>query len=327
MMKSMRRVKRIYLSILTLMFLGIIFGTVSYAWISLATINNIDGLSLGASSGNELEISLDGINYSTQLPAASLTDLVGEIKLIDITSLDGKTFETGGLRPIGTARANLHYLSFELWFQTARPEINVFLINNVSDLVQFDSTMNGTYVVSRGVSWVAKYTFQNGPEATDIVEKGDRDTYYASESIRISINEENDNLNPLDIRPIDELKSFLFDPSENPERGYGFAYGAYSYFLAISDEYIMLPTELQIASYRLTEFDPNNPYIALDDDSQVATLIPTDDINEDGDPLYRGKVRINIWIEGWDADAFDSVEDDRVLIQLQFKVANFAANE
>lgn len=325
-MRRILGIRRIYISILTLMFLGLIFGTVSYAWISLATINNIDGLSLGASSGNELEISLDGVNYSTQLPAASLTDLFREIRLIDVTSIDGKTFETGGLRPTGPAIANQHYLSFELWFQTIRPEKNVFLINNVSDLVTFDTTMNGTYVVSRGVSWVAKHTFPNGPEATDIVEKGDRDTYYASKSIRISVHELNDNLNPLDIRSSDELKNFLYDPSENSLRGYGLYYGAYSYFLANTDKILFLPAEMQIASYRLTEFDPDNPYIALDDESQIATLIATEDVNEDGKPIYRGKVQINIWIEGWDVDAFDSVYDDRVLIQLQFKVANLATN-
>jgi len=320
----MRNIKRIYLSVVTLMFLGIIFGTVSYAWISLASINNVDGLSLGASVGNELEISLDGINYSKELPATSLTELFGEIRLIDVTSIDGKTFQLGGLRPVGPATENQDYLSFELWFQTARPERNIFLINNVSDLVSFDSTMNGTYVVSRGVSWVSKFDFQNGPLATDLVHKGDRDTYYASNSIRVSLNEITDELNPLDTRSLDQLKSFLFDPSGKAERGYGFTYGAYSYFVANTRYYIDLPTAFPTVSYRLTEFDPTNPYIALSDDSQVATMIATDVVNEDGEPLYRAKVRINIWIEGWDADAFDSVENDRVLIQLQFKVANYA---
>lgn len=319
----MRNIRRIYLSFITLIFLGIIFGTVSYAWISLSTINNVDGISLGASVGNELEISLDGINFSNELPAASLTEVFGDIRLIDVTSLDGKNFQLGGLRPEGPAKENLHYLSFELWFQTARPERNIFLINNVSDLVSYDSTMNGTYVVSRGVSWAAKFDFQNGPLPTDIVHRGDRDTYYASETIRIAVNEENDQLNPLDTRTTDELRSFLFDPSGKPERGYGFAYGAHSYFIASSKYYIWLPTEFPEVSYRLTQFSPDNPYIALDDDSQVATMIDSGETNIDGDPIYRAKVRINIWIEGWDADAFDSVENDRVLIQLQFKVANF----
>lgn len=320
---NMRNIRRIYLSIITLMFLGIIFGTVSYAWISLSSINNVDGISLGASVGNELEISLDGINYSNELPAASLTELFDDIRLIDVTSLDGKNFLLGGVSPEGPAEANRHYLSFELWFQTARPERNIFLINNVSDLVTYDGTMNGTYVVSRGVSWVSRVDFQNGPLVTDIVHNGDRDTYYASETIRIAIIEENDQLNPLDTRPLDELKSFMFDPSGKPERGYGLAYGAHSYFIA-TKYYMGLPTIYPTVSYRLTEFSPDNPYIAIDDTSQVATMVASGDVNLDGDPIYRAKVKINIWIEGWDADSFDSIENDRVLIQLQFKVANYA---
>ncbi len=320
----MRQIRRIYVSIVTLLFLGIIFGTVSYAWISLSSINNVDGISLGASAGDELQISLDGINYSTELTSESLTELIGDIRLVDVTSFDGKTFSLGGLTPIGPATVNQDYLSFELWFQTVRPERNLFLINNVSDLVEYDSTMNGTYVVSRGVSWVAKYDFQNGPLPTDIVHRGDRDTYYASDTIRIAVNEENDQLNLLDTRSQDELKSFLFDPSGNPERGYGVAYGSFSYFIAHTLYYIRLPQTMPAVSYRLTTFDPGNPYIALSDDSQVATMIATEDVNEDGKIIYRAKVRINIWVEGWDADAFDAIEDDRVLIQLQFKIANYS---
>lgn len=318
----MRNIRRVYISIISLVFIAIIFGTVSYAWMTLSSINNVDGISLGASTGNELEISLDGINYSKELPAASLTELFGDIRLIDVTSVDGKNFLLGGLRAVGPAVATEHYLSFELWFQTTRPEKNIFLINNVSDLVSYDSTMNGTYVVSRGVSWVSNYDFQNGPLETDMVYKGDRDTYYASDAIRISVNEENDQLNLLDQRSSDELKSFLFDPSGNPDRGYGLSYGAYSYFVARTRYHIWLPTTTQDVSYRLTQFDPDNPYIAVDDDSQVATMVATEDVNISGKTIYRAKVRVNIWIEGWDADAFDSIEDDRVLIQLQFKVAN-----
>ncbi len=325
MMRSMRR---IYISVLTLMLLGAIFGTVSFAWFTLVSVNNIDGISLGASSGNELEISLDGINYSTQLPSESLIELFGDIRLIDVTSVDGKTFELGGLRHQGPAVPNAQYLSFELWFQTTRPEKDVFLIQNVSELVAYDTTMNGTYVVSRGVSWASKFDFQNGPLVTDMVYQGERDTYYASNAIRISVNELKDDLNVLDIRTDDQLRSFLYDPSENPDRGYGLSYGAYDYFLLNTKKYnVELPTEMPETSYRLTSFDPNNPYISLDDHSQVATLIPTEDVDEDGKTYYRGKVQINIWIEGWDADAFDSVSDDRVKIQLQFKVANVATNQ
>lgn len=325
-MKLIKSIKRIHISIFTLAIIFVLFGTGTYAWMSLATINSIDGISLGASTGNEMQISLDGVNFTNELQAADLLELFEDIRLTDVTSTDGITFYTGGLREIGEAITNQDYLSFDLWLQTTRSEKNVFLIDNISEYIEFDSLVNGTFVVSQGSPWVAEHTFQNGPLETDLVERGEQNIYYASEAIRIAVIEVNDDLNPLDLRAQSELHHLLFDPSENPERGFGHYYGAHSYFVANTRFYIMLPTVMQNTSYRLSEFDPNNPYLALDDESQVATMIATQDVDEEGKTIYRSKVRINIWVEGWDADAFLSIAGDRVRIQLQFKIANLITN-
>ncbi len=325
-MKWLKGVKRIHISLLTMMVIMALLGTGTYAWMSLATINSVDGISLGASTGNEMQISLDGVNFTNELRADDLSEVFENVRLTDVTSIDGITFYTGGLRPIGEAITNQDYLSFDLWLQTTRSERNVFLIDNVSEYVEFDSLVNGTFVVSRGTPWVAEHAFQNGPLATDMVERGEINVYYASEAIRIAVIELNDDLNPLDLRIQTKLQHLLFDPSENVERGFGHYYGAHSYFVASTRFYIMLPTVMQNASYRLSEFDPNNPYLALGDESQVATMIATQDLDEEGKTIYRSKVRINIWVEGWDADAFLSIAGDTVRIQLQFKVANLISN-
>jgi len=295
--------------------------TVTFAWISMSAISNIDGLGITASSGSELEISIDGENYSSQLPSILIQDLIGEMKLYDVTTLDGINFQTGGFRDVADALPNEHYLSFDLWFRTVRNEKSLYLINNIKDLVTFDSNMPGTYVISRGVFWVAPVSFLNGPNAQDLVEKGDLGVYYGSDTIRISVIEQNDDTNPMDLRTEDELKRFIYDPSENFDRGYGKLYGAYNYFFQTAQYWMDTPREIQQASYRLSEFDPNNPYQALDNESMVGQMIETEDINIDGKTYYRTKVRINIWIEGWDADTFDAVDKDVVKIQLQFKSA------
>ena len=312
-------IKRIYLSFITLMLLFITLGTVTFAWISMSLINNIEGLSLSASGGDELQISLDGINYNSVLTAEQLQEVFENIRLVDVTSTDGLTFQTGGLREEGPAIANEHYLSFDLWFQTSVRERHVYLVNDVSDQVAYDASATGTFVISNGVMWTAKHTFLNGPNVDDIVHKGDEGRYYAKDSIRVSITEFKDEHNENDLRVESDLNQFIFDPSGNELRGYGKTYGAYSYFVARTRYYINLPTDIQEVSYRLTEIDPYNPYQALDNESLVAVLQQTDEINEKGKTIYRGKVRINIWIEGWDADAFDAIENDRVKIQLQFK--------
>ncbi len=312
-------IKKLYISFITLILLFVTFGTVTFAWISLSTINNIEGLSLAASGGDELQISLDGINFASQLPAESLYELFDDISLVDVTSTDGLNFQTGGLRDVAPAIANEHYLSFDLYFQTSVVEHHVYLVNNVSDQVAYDTSATGTFVVSNGVMWTAKYDFWYGPGEDDQVQKGDEDRYYASDSIRISITELLDETNELDLRNEQDLNKIIFDPSGDELRGYGQPYGAFSYFFARTRHYIYLPETTQEVSYRLTEIDSLNPYQALDNTSLITILQDTGRVNEKNKPIYSGKVRINIWIEGWDADAFDAVENDRVKIQLQFK--------
>ena len=322
----MKSTKKVLISILIFLGVGLIFGSATYAWITLATINNIEGLSLTASSGDELQISIDGINYANSLPMESLITNPDGILLYDVTSLDGINFQTGGLREVGEAVVNEHYLSFDVWFRTSRHEHDVYLYNHISEEMTYDSeNLIGTYVVSKGVSWRSPHQFFNGPEIADVVETGEIDTYYADQAIRISINELIDDTNPNDLREPEELRNFMFDPSGNPERGYGASFGQFSYFFQRTLIYVNLPTETQTVSYRLSEMDPYNPYQALDNESLVATLQQTDIIDENRDrPYYQGKIRINIWIEGWDADAFDAVDKDLIKIQLQFKLAQRA---
>lgn len=320
----MKPIKKIYISLISLVLTIIIFGTATYAWISVATINNIDGLSITASTGNELQISIDGISFSNRLPTVELEEIFEDIKLYDVTSMDGMNFYTGGLREFGIANPGEHYLSFDLWFRTVREEHGIYLVNNVSQLVDYDSDMNGTYVVSRGISWRNDHAFFNGPSLDDFVQPYTVKTYYASEAVRISVVELVNDLNPLDQRQPDELRAFIYDPSENPYRGFAAGFGAYSYFLAKTGKYLELPTEMPNTSYRLTASSPFDPYQALDNDSLVAMLQPTDEVDNLGRTYYKAKVRINIWVEGWDADAFDALHRDLVKIQLQFKALNLA---
>ncbi|MBE0701276.1 MAG: hypothetical protein IH571_06285 [Acholeplasmataceae bacterium] len=318
----MIKFKKLYISVLSLVFFILIFGTVTYAWVSLATINSIDGLSLTASTGEELQISVDGINYSNVLTSEQLELLFGEISLTDITSLDGIHFFNGGLKGTGPAVQNEQYLSFDLWFKTTSQQHSVYLVSNVSDKISYDTTMPGTYVVSRGVNWRSEETFQYGPDENDIVYRGDRNIYYASEAIRFSFIEIKDEENQLDSRLEDELSTWIYDPSENAERGYGLGYGAFDYYNKRIRIKLNLPHQFPSTSYRLSHFDENNPYQALDNESKIMSLVESEEKDNQERTFYKGKVRVNIWVEGWDADAFDPINNDRVKIQLQFKALN-----
>lgn len=322
----MRNYRRTYILSLSFVLLIITLGTVTYAWVNLSLMNNVSGLDLTATSGDELELSLDGINYSHNLPEDLVRTLFDEVNLYDVTSIDGIHFQTGGLREVGEAIPNEHYLSFDLWFRTSRSQRYVYLYNNLTNTASFDTDQVGTYVLSRGVPWIAKHTFLNGPELTDVVQQGSLGIYYAKNSVRMAFIEQVDEFNENDLRDEEELIRYIFDPSEDPIRGFGKNYGAFSYFFHHTLIYMSLPREFPHTSYRLSRMDPNNPYQALDDESLIASLQITNQVDDRGRTYYSGKVRINIWIEGWDADAFDAITDDILRIQLQFKSANKAEN-
>ncbi|PKK92665.1 MAG: hypothetical protein CVV61_08560 [Tenericutes bacterium HGW-Tenericutes-6] len=281
-------------------------------------------LTLTASSGDELEMSIDGINYYNQLPLQLLLGLFEDIKLYDVTTMDGRNFYTGGLREEMPAVPNEYYLSFELWFRTTRKEEGIYLINNVSKEMNFDDQMNGTYVVSKGVTWTAKHGFFNGPTLDDWVERGTTNIYYADQAIRIGTEELIDQTNIKDTRNSDELKVFIYDPSENEYRGYGTTYGAFSYFMQASNAWIYIPIAKPDTSYRLSSTDPFDPYRATDNESLVAILQQSEHVDDNENMYYQAKIRVNIWVEGWDADAFDALDQDLVKIQLQFRALNLA---
>jgi len=317
-------VKKLHISFFSLIFILFLFGTVSYAWLSMSIINNLENITIMATSGNELEISLDGETYYNDIPLDQLDQLLKNIRLDDVTSQDGIHFIRGGVREPESATRNVEYLSFEIYFRTVRPENHVYLVNNVNHKVLYDTSTAGTFAVSKGVSWAAKHTYQNSLDPNDLVEKGDTRMYYASDAVRISIIEARDERNILDIRESHMLNRVIYDPSEDDSRGYGMPFGANHYFEIETGTQLDYPTEIPQTIYELTTFHELNPYQALNNNSLIATLQPTGTYDERGRAYYTSKIRINVWIEGWDPDTFDCILEDRIKVQLQFKVANKA---
>ena len=162
---------------MSLLFFITIFGTVTYAWFSLHKLNQLSNLRIELISGDAFQISLDGINFYNEIKMEEIERHIGEkAKLKDITSFDGKTFNFGKLdADKGIPEANKDYLSFALYFRTILKHKHVYLVENVSGYVQYDMVRDGTYVVSRGVSW--RRTARSGPDPVhDVVRTGDRMT-------------------------------------------------------------------------------------------------------------------------------------------------------
>lgn len=317
-------IKKLYITTLSMILLTLTFTTATFAWVSMGDTNRVDGLQLNMKPDSFLEFSLDGIEWSSEITTEQINELWRGSRLMDLTSTDGTNFIGNRIQLVDAELnfegiPNVNYISIELYVRTTTRYRNVYLVNNVSQEGTFDNPpARGTYVLSKGVPFRSPVTFNLGPN--DTVFENEIRTYFAKDAIRISLTELKTD-NPLDTRDNSELRSFIYDPTENPDRGYGKNYGGVDYLRKSKAVYIQLPDTPQPVIERLSNFTPDNPYIPLDENSKVATLIATDQVNEEDKTYYMGKFRLNIWVEGWDADSFDAIYEDTLLFSFEFQSA------
>ena len=318
-----KSVQKLFISILSLIFAVLLFGTVSYAWFSISTTGVVHNVTLGMSSDNKFQISLDGINYHDSISNEDIMKLISDdFELGDVTSFDGITFEKGGPSQFEPAKKNIDYLSLTLYFRTTAYEKNVYLVEDVSSEAYLNNEVEGTYIISKGINWKADNTFINGEdEVKDVVNVGDRHMFYAAEAVRIGFVEKKIIENKNDDRSEEDLNTKIFDLSRNPARGYGTSYGSLDYFNVKQGTSIEPPELFPEVITTLSKFYQYNPYIPLDDNSYILRMIETDKVDPLGDTYYVGKVEMNIWLEGWDADCFDAIYRDLLTISLKFKGA------
>ena len=298
--------RKILIAFLALILLVLTLGTSTYAWITLARASQVESITIYATLGDTLEISLDGENYYNEFPNEELYKVFKKNRLLDVTSTDGKTFTH--IDSNVEVTPNKEYISLDFYFRTdSKREHIVYLANNISNTVNYDDTEphEGTYVISKGVKYRSSFDFLY--DVDDIVRTNEIRTYYLSEAVRIST---------ISIIDGEEVVK-IFDLSGNEHRGYGKPYGAFDYYnKKQANIQLTLPTKIPPTIYELTEFDPNGPF-SYDDRSKLLVL---DEIQVVGEKTYyTGKLTMNIWVEGWDADLFDPVVYDRIKIQLQFK--------
>ncbi|NLG31794.1 MAG: hypothetical protein GX546_04415 [Acholeplasmataceae bacterium] len=304
--------RRTIIAFLALMLLALTLGASTFAWISIARTSQIESITLIATLGDKLEISLDGETYYKDLPAEEMAKVFKKIRLLDVTTTDGKTFTH--IKDNVIVEPNSEYISVDFYFRTESiREKEVYLANNISNEVNYSDSKypEGTFIVSRGVAERATFDFQYGPN--EFVQEGEVRVYHASDAIRISTISEINN----------EEVVKIFDLSGNEERGYGKPYGAYDYYNKRAGKMLSLPTEIPPTIYELSKFHEDAPF-SYDHNSKLLDL--KEEKEFDGKTYYIGKITMNIWLEGWDADSFDPVTGDRIKIQLQFKAVRNQKN-
>ena len=279
--------------------MGIITLTASYAWVALATVNKIEDININAigDSYNLLEMSIDGKNYFQTIPKEEILPYLSKLRFTDITSSDGINFFQISDKKEAIV-ANKNYLSLTFYFRTISDFTEIHL-HNLRTNAKYDSPpLVGTYITSKGKEFKSNFDFQYGPD--EIVKKGEVKTYYAKDAMRLSVMDYETNT------------AKIFDLSGNSERGFGKTFGAYDYYKIDKGLNLSIP-ETPVTVYAFSKFEDNQTH-AVTMDSYLLTLTknPETGYNE-------GKILLSVWLEGWDADAFDAIYQDDLKMQFMFK--------
>lgn len=320
----MKNIRRLFISILSLINILIVVAAVTYAWFSIALINIVHDISLGVSSEDTFLISLDGVNFKKTLTTEDIVRAIGgNLEMNAVTTNDGINFFHGGPIELLAAEKNIDYISLDIYFQATAKEKNVYLVDNVSNDAYKNKEVDGTYVISKGINWKADINFLNGPDPVeDVIKAGDRQIFYSAEAVRIGFLEERISENINDKRLDSELINKIFDLSLYSElRGFGTSYGSIDYYNQKHNSNITPPSFIPSVVTNLTSFQKHNPFVPLDENSLILRLVETNKYNKNGDKIYQGKVKMNIWVEGWDADCFNAILRDALTIKLKFNGA------
>lgn len=340
--------KKLLLSVFSLLLMATVLGTSTYAWFTIGdtvTVSKFDmdvqgGLGLEVAyvyqepiTVEETEISREG--FVTRLTAERIYEYLSkdyeydspenfneEFKMGDVTSVDGNEFlylkyneegneGAGSYELEEAARKNEGFIEFTLRFRTK--EADAFLI------------WKDALLESQGVAdWVPGFKF-NAPNTdnTLIDPEGNEYTqykYYASHAARISVTgtveESKTAVYELAAKDLgtegekpDYLNTVLSDNQPNWTQG-NLEIFKKSTTIDLSDKYGSYKAAKTFTSFVEDEEVENGPKV-------VAKFVKNTD-EEDDDVYYYADVTIRVYIEGFDAEAFDSILEDKLSVMLRF---------
>ena len=320
--------KKLLISLSIFIFAILSMVTTTLAWFSVAQSATVSELSLTVGQGGNLDVSLDGETYYSNLSESEFgTFIRNNMKLTNVTTNDLVDFRNSYYGD--EAVANVDYLTFTLYFRCDDPDMTgLYLANDVSEDYSYDAISNpnnkieGTYVKSEGKAFRTPITFN----WSDTVQReaGTTSTYLGADALRLGFKELA--FDAEDTREDEELLTVIFDPSHDEERSYDKVngvkeFGAFDFIRKTVKSDLTAPTEnLPEVIYDLSTFrygreaQSNTSLLGTFQHRQVV-------VNEETKDYYFSKIQVSVWLEGWDPDCINGIYDDIMRIQLFFRSA------
>ena len=283
--------KKLILSIVSIAIAIIALGTSTFAWFTLSNRTTVGQFNAEVTGGDGLEISLDNTSWYSSIPSSVMQDhlatlygssLSGDKPIIkDVTSFDGKTFK------IFNDDAEDGWIEFDLKFRS-RVKTEVYWTNAELGGTTFNWTPDNEFLLEGGVQ--------------------------ASPSNPVSINPSNALRVSLDGK-VDNVSTVYAYEKANADDGNVYLgttpsiYGSVSYYNAKNGIGSIEPTD-----FPTNLFDTFTSFSSTTiDNNKVLTLVENETTS-----YNEGTITVRVWMEGWDADTYDSILGKPVSIALSF---------
>ncbi len=320
--------KKIIVSVLTLVLTVVALGTTTFAWFSLSTVANISNITGEVTAGEGIEVRLYGeygasgvyaTDWKANLSETDVKDFIDTIfanqELTAVTTADGVAYKqmaatAGGLLHLnGNAEANVDYLKFEVQFRSQNiVDVGLLSLEFVIDennpkvfspdgaaYVQVDGESAGNLPVETHAAYAARVSFGQTESGTYVVRSfqlpGDIDVNSAG----------------------DAVEGNTFMTGSTPIAAGQWEYLTVSKGLQIfANATASDPIESPFTGITFLKADENDDSTALE-----ALVIP---VATDNSGMFEGSVDVRIWIEGWDADAYDAIYATVLNVSLTFGI-------
>ena len=305
--------KKLIISVFVLVVALSLAVTSTFAWFTMSTTPKVESFNVNVTTANGLMVSLNGDagSYRSKITSteiqALLTTNYPSFELDACTSENGKSF----FEMDGTTDASSKMISFDLYFYSNVAQTIKLKSDGVNTV---KSAKNGSTTTDYAKAYAEIAAGTYGDDQVLIAEGADL-VALAANAARISFVDEADT-------------AVIWYP--NPDKGFNKDVDFYSVG-TVEAPYVSKNLALdyynQITNVGTLTAPPYYTAKAFSEsyvDDAADNYIITDDLitlayDENGG--YYGTLKVNIWLEGYDGDCFDSIFDDILTIALQFQGA------
>lgn len=326
---------KLLFAIISAAFALVALGTTTFAWFTISNTASVSQFSAQVTAGQGLEISLDGTNFYTTIPASVIQAKIDSLNvtLKDVTSPDGKKmYYLDDDDEITYGETSNPYIEFDLYVRSpvALTEVKLSSVSFSSNTGNATWTPDTIFVNAKGklvVPYIDAAALKAAAPA--LIEAGIIKDFEvdSEEETLVSVTYRNDNIFPvgnIEFGP----KAYYAEDALRLSISDGVTTVVYQKADETTTNTLLgaapIPNGMVDYYYNKNRINLIETYtsITLPD---TKTLSSPEKVTTLGDANSTTTLKVRIWVEGWDPDTFNAILTQDIYVSLSLTSATSAS--